>query len=57
MGCGAGNSVWPLLDLNPGAVVYACDFAPSAVALVRQHPRYASSGGRVHAFVADVTGG
>lgn len=35
--------------------VYACDFAPSAIELLRAHPAYAS--GRVTAFVADITGG
>lgn len=57
MGCGAGNTVFPLLELNPGASIYACDFAPSAVGLVRAHPAYATTAGRVHAFVADITGG
>ncbi|GAB4823086.1 hypothetical protein N2152v2_010132 [Parachlorella kessleri] len=53
VGCGVGNTIFPLLELNPTAFIYACDFAPSAVALVRSHPQYAS--GRVHAFVADIT--
>jgi methyltransferase-like protein 6 len=26
-GCGAGNTVFPLLELNPTCRVYACDFA------------------------------
>lgn len=54
MGCGVGNTIFPLLELNPQAFVYACDFAPSAVEIVRAHPQYASCG-RVHAFVADIT--
>lgn len=54
LGCGAGNTVFPLLELNPRLAVFACDFAPAAVALVRAHPAYGSSG-RVHAFVADIT--
>lgn len=59
MGCGAGNTVFPLLELNPAARVYACDFAESGVALVRAHPAYAPAAaqGRLHAFVADITGG
>ncbi|PSC75016.1 S-adenosyl-L-methionine-dependent methyltransferases superfamily [Micractinium conductrix] len=53
VGCGVGNSIYPLLQLNPGVHVYACDFAPSAVALVRAHPGFSSR--RVTAFVADIT--
>ena len=55
VGCGVGNSIYPLLQLNPGVHVYACDFAPSAVALVRAHPGFSSR--RVTAFVADITQG
>jgi methyltransferase-like protein 6 len=58
VGCGAGNTVFPLLELNSGATVYACDFAPSAIELVRAQPAYAAAAaaGRLHAFVADITG-
>ena len=51
VGCGVGNSVFPLLEANPRLRVFCCDFAPAAVALVKAHPAYAS--GRVTAFVAD----
>eukprot|EP00882_Tetradesmus_deserticola_P023439 GHRQ01025505.1.p1 GENE.GHRQ01025505.1~~GHRQ01025505.1.p1 ORF type:complete len:293 (+),score=136.66 GHRQ01025505.1:102-980(+) len=53
VGCGVGNSIYPLLDINPQLRVYACDFSATAVQLVQQHPEYA--GGRVEAFVADIT--
>jgi hypothetical protein len=53
VGCGAGNSVYPLLELNPECRVWACDFSPRAVELVRNHEGYAC--GRVTAFVADIT--
>ena len=52
-GCGAGNAVFPLLEANPDAVAYACDFSATAVGLVRAHPLHAA--GRVAAFVADLT--
>lgn len=52
-GCGAGNSAYPLVEENPTCRVYACDFSPRAVELVKRHPLYAS--GRVTAFVADIT--
>jgi 2-polyprenyl-3-methyl-5-hydroxy-6-metoxy-1,4-benzoquinol methylase len=35
VGCGAGNTVYPLLEENPAAFVYACDFSPRAVDLVK----------------------
>lgn len=54
VGCGAGNSVFPLLEINPTAYVHACDFSPTAVDIVQKHPAYASSG-RASAFVADLT--
>ena len=53
LGCGTGSSVYPLLELRDTLRVYACDFAPSAVELVKSNPLYAS--GRVTAFVADIT--
>ena len=53
VGCGVGNTAYPLLELNNTNQVYACDFALSAVDLVKAHPSY--SCGRLHAFVADIT--
>lgn len=55
-GCGAANSVWPLIINNEELRVYAFDFAPSAIELVRQREEYASAGGRVRAFVWDFCG-
>ena len=52
-GCGVGNTVFPVLEANPEAVAYACDFSQHAVSLVRRHAMHAA--GRVHAFVADLT--
>jgi len=53
VGCGVGNTVYPLLELNPEATIYACDFSPTAIDIVKAHPGYSS--GRVTAFVADLT--
>lgn len=53
VGCGVGNTAYPLLEMNQHSQVYACDFAASAVKLVKGHPQY--SYGRMHAFVADIT--
>ena len=42
MGCGAGNTVFPLLSMNqnPALRLVACDYAPQAVQVVRNHPLY-----------------
>eukprot|EP00051_Salpingoeca_urceolata_P002868 m.53386 g.53386 ORF g.53386 m.53386 type:complete len:403 (-) comp12378_c0_seq2:88-1296(-) len=54
VGCGAGNTVFPLLaaDPDPGLFVYACDFAASAVDIVLNHNQYNPR--RCHAFVCDI---
>ena len=40
VGCGAGNSVFPLLtaNKNPLLRVFACDYAPQAIHLVKVRP-------------------
>uniref|UniRef100_A0A8C8U1C4 tRNA N(3)-cytidine methyltransferase n=2 Tax=Peromyscus maniculatus bairdii TaxID=230844 RepID=A0A8C8U1C4_PERMB len=55
VGCGAGNSVFPILNTLqnfPGAFLYCCDFAPEAVRLVKSHASYTEA--RCSAFVHDV---
>lgn len=52
-GCGVANLAFPLLRKNPAAHVYAFDFAPSAVALVRAAEEFRDSQGRCCAFVWD----
>ena len=39
VGCGAGNTVFPLLERLKSATlsVYCCDFSPNAVNLVREN--------------------
>ena len=54
IGCGVGNALLPLIQLNPRLIVHALDFAKSAISLLRQHPLVLSSGGRVLADVCDV---
>lgn len=50
VGCGVGNTALPLLEENPSAHVYACDFSRRAIDILksRRHPR-------VTAAVADIT--
>ncbi|NXR80714.1 METL2 protein, partial [Pycnonotus jocosus] len=55
VGCGAGNSVFPILKVlcnAPGTFLYCCDFASGAVELVKSHSSYNSAW--CSAFVHDV---
>ncbi|XP_062313896.1 mRNA N(3)-methylcytidine methyltransferase METTL8 [Osmerus eperlanus] len=54
VGCGAGNSVFPIIGSikDRGVFLYCCDFSPRAVQLVKEHPAYDQS--VCHAFVHDV---
>ncbi|NWU96955.1 METL2 protein, partial [Upupa epops] len=55
VGCGAGNSVFPILKVlcnTPGTFLYCCDFASGAVELVKSHSSYNSAW--CCAFVHDV---
>ncbi|XP_010889255.1 mRNA N(3)-methylcytidine methyltransferase METTL8 isoform X2 [Esox lucius] len=54
VGCGAGNSVFPIVNSikHTGAFVYCCDFSSRAVQLVKDHPDYDQS--LCHAFVQDI---
>uniref|UniRef100_A0A7N1A7K5 Methyltransferase type 12 domain-containing protein n=1 Tax=Kalanchoe fedtschenkoi TaxID=63787 RepID=A0A7N1A7K5_KALFE len=53
IGCGAGNTIFPLVAAYPEIFVYACDFSPRAVNLVKTHKEFTES--RVDAFVCDLT--
>ena len=65
VGCGVGNTIFPLLEVNtnPQTRVFACDFSSTAVDLVKQHPDYnkhqlengENEIGRCNAFVCDIT--
>ncbi|XP_062893902.1 tRNA N(3)-methylcytidine methyltransferase METTL2-like [Mobula hypostoma] len=54
VGCGVGNTVFPILQTNndPGLFVYCCDFSSTAVELVKSNSSYDSS--RCFAFVHDL---
>ncbi|XP_070332140.1 tRNA N(3)-cytidine methyltransferase METTL8, mitochondrial isoform X1 [Odocoileus virginianus] len=55
VGCGAGNSVFPILNTLqnvPEFFLYCCDFASGAVELVKSHASYRAS--QCCAFVHDV---
>lgn len=40
VGCGVGNSFFPLLEENPSAKVFACDFSQTAIQTLQADPRY-----------------
>ncbi|CAM8970520.1 unnamed protein product [Rhodiola kirilowii] len=53
VGCGAGNTIFPLVATYPEIFVYGCDFSSRAVELVKTHKEFMES--RVNAFVCDLT--
>lgn len=53
VGCGVGNTVFPLLEVNPNLYFYALDFSPHAVGLLKKHPEYAATG-RCSGHVVDI---
>lgn len=53
VGCGVGNTIFPLIEDNPDIFVYACDFSPRAVDFVKANDLYNTS--RCKAFQCDIT--
>ncbi|XP_050974906.1 mRNA N(3)-methylcytidine methyltransferase METTL8 isoform X2 [Labeo rohita] len=54
VGCGAGNSVFPIISTIGGSKVflYCCDFSSRAIELIQEHPDYDPA--VCHAFVRDI---
>lgn len=54
VGCGVGNSVFPIVNniKETDSFLYCCDFSPRAIQLVKDHPDYDDS--VCHAFVHDI---
>ncbi|XP_056320909.1 mRNA N(3)-methylcytidine methyltransferase METTL8 [Danio aesculapii] len=54
VGCGAGNSVFPIINTIRGskAFLYCCDFSSRAIELIQEHPEYDPA--VCHAFIRDI---
>ncbi|KAL0319407.1 UNVERIFIED_CONTAM: putative methyltransferase C3H7.11 [Sesamum angustifolium] len=52
IGCGAGNTIFPLIAAYPKLFVHACDFSTEALALVKAHPNF--NGNQINLFICDV---
>lgn len=55
VGCGVGNTIFPLLETNnnPNLFVYGCDLSETAIQIVKESAQFEEK--RCHAFVADVS--
>ncbi|CAG2178257.1 unnamed protein product [Oppiella nova] len=53
VGCGVGNTVWPLIAQKTNFRFYVCDFSPVAIDLFRQNPLFDDK--KCTTFVTDVT--
>ncbi|KAL8235186.1 hypothetical protein R6Q59_021286 [Mikania micrantha] len=53
VGCGAGNTIFPLTATYPALFIHACDFSPRAVELVKAHKDFNKS--KINAFACDLT--
>lgn len=46
VGCGVGNTLYPLLEVNPELRIHACDFSAVAVEVLTTHALYATGAQR-----------
>ncbi|EDV27202.1 Methyltransferase-like protein 2-A [Trichoplax sp. H2] len=55
VGCGVGNTVYPILQTHndDGIFIYCCDISELAIQLVKEHENYSQD--RCYAFVGDIT--
>ena len=53
VGCGVGNTLFPILERTDDVFVYGCDYSQTAINIVQAHALYNPS--RCCAFVADIS--
>lgn len=53
VGCGVGNTIYPLLKDFPSLFVHACDFSKRAIQFVMENSLYDTS--KINAFQCDIT--
>ena len=53
VGCGVGNTIWPLIEDNRSHKIFVCDFSPVAIDLLKENPLYDPN--KCTPFVADIT--
>jgi len=55
VGCGVGNTTFPLLETNPNLFIYCSDYSSTAIDLVKNNPIYLKEQHRCNASVWDIT--
>jgi tRNAThr (cytosine32-N3)-methyltransferase len=55
VGCGVGNTTFPLLESNPNLFIYLSDYSSTATEIVKQNPQYLKENHRCKASVWDIT--
>ncbi|CAG2116009.1 unnamed protein product [Medioppia subpectinata] len=53
VGCGVGNTIWPLIQSKTHFRIYVCDFSPVAIDLLRKNPLFDDK--KCTPFVVDIT--
>ena len=53
VGCGVGNTILPLLQINTDIKIWCCDFSDNAIEIIRKKPEFDQT--RCKAFVCDIT--
>lgn len=52
IGCGVGNTIFPLIKTNPDVFMYACDYSECAIEIIRKNPMFDPN--KLQIFVCDL---